>query len=62
MFKQQKVSMAVRQVLFASTLIATGPVWAQSTAATEAAGTEKTETQAFLIISIPFLITPPTHI
>ncbi len=41
MFKQQKVSVAVRQVLFASTLIATGPVWAQSTAATEACRYQK---------------------
>lgn len=52
MFKQQKVSMAVRQVLFASTLIATGPVWAQSTAATEAAGAEKAETEAFETIVV----------
>ncbi|GAA0659921.1 TonB-dependent receptor domain-containing protein [Rheinheimera tangshanensis] len=52
MFKQQKVSIAVRQVLFASTLIATGPVWAQSTAATEAASTEKAETEAFETIVV----------
>lgn len=52
MFKQQKVSIAVRQVLFASTLIATGPVWAQSTAATEAASTEKAETEAFETILV----------